>query len=88
MEKELISKLTKNFEEHAFEEDGIEFWLARELQILLGYKEWRKFLGVIEKAKISCETAGFEVFDHFVDDDKTIDLPKGAKREIKDKLNL
>jgi len=40
MKKEIIIKLTKNFEEYAYEEDGIEFWFARELQILLGYKKW------------------------------------------------
>ena len=82
--KEVITKLTKSFEEHAYEENGVEFWLARELQVLLGYTEWRNFLGIIEKAQITCKTAGFSVNDHFVNANKTIDMPKGAKREIED----
>ena len=39
MEKETIIKLNKSFEEQAYEQDGIEYWLARELQILLGYAD-------------------------------------------------
>ena len=54
MEKATISKLNKSFEESAYEQDGIEYWLARELQVLLEYTQWRNFLNVIEKAKESC----------------------------------
>lgn len=43
MEKETIVKLNKRFEEYAYVQDGIEYWLARELQVLLGYSEWRNF---------------------------------------------
>ena len=84
MKKTTITKLTKNFEDYSFEGDGIEFWFARDLQKLLGYTEWRKFKGVIEKAKISCQNSGFGVLDHFVGAAKTINIPKGAKKEIKD----
>jgi DNA-damage-inducible protein D len=84
MQKEIISKLTKTFEEHAYIKDGIEFWLARELQDLLGYIEWRNFVSIIEKAKISGKNTGLEIKDHFVDINKTIDMPKGAKKEIDD----
>ena len=66
MEKELIITLTKRFEESAFEYDGVECWSARELQILLGYKEWRNFENVINKAKDSCKNAGNSEFEHFV----------------------
>lgn len=86
MEKQTITKLTKTFEEYANQKDGIEFWYARDLQILLGYTEWRKFLGVIEKAKDACKNAGFEVLDHFVGAAKMIPLGKGANREIDDIL--
>ena len=51
MKKEIISKLKKSFEDYANEADGIEFWLARDLQKLLEYEDWRNFLKVIEKAK-------------------------------------
>jgi DNA-damage-inducible protein D len=84
MDKQIITRLIKNFDDFAHETNGIEFWLAIELQQLLGYTEWRKFLGVIEKAKIACKTSGIEVLDHFVGADKTIAMPKGAKKEIED----
>lgn len=83
MEKQIITKLTKNFEDYARQERGIEFWFARDLLKLLGYVEWRKFIGVIEKAKESCKNSGQEIVDHFVGAAKTIDMPKGATKEIK-----
>ena len=51
MKKEVITKLTKNFEESAFEYQGVECWSARELQVLLGYSQWRNFENAIDKAK-------------------------------------
>lgn len=84
MEKNTIIKLNKLFEEYAYEQDGIEFWLARELQELLGYTEWRNFLNVVNKAKESCQTTGHQVSDHFVDANKTITMPKGATKEVPD----
>jgi DNA-damage-inducible protein D len=74
MEKQVITRLTKNFEECAYEKDGIEFWFARDLQLLLGYVEWRKFQGVIEKAKESCNNSGNNITDHFVDADKMVKI--------------
>ena len=62
----------------------MEFWLARELQVLLGYTEWRNFLTVIAMAKLACENAGQAVTDHFVDVNKMIGLAKGAQREVDD----
>ena len=53
MKKELVMTLRKTFEEHAYEEKGVEFWFARDLQVLLGYSEWRNFSNAIDKAKIS-----------------------------------
>ncbi|MEA4981610.1 MAG: DNA damage-inducible protein D [Paludibacter sp.] len=84
MEKNTITKLNKTFEEYAYEEDGIEYWLARELQELLGYADWRNFLNAINKAKESCETSGEAVSDHFVDVTKTILMPKGASKDVPD----
>ena len=84
MEKETIIKLNKSFEESAYEEDGVEYWLARELQILLGYSDWRNFINVVEKAKESCKTIGEAVLDHFVDVTKMIGIGKGGKREVDD----
>lgn len=84
MEKDTIAKLNKRFEEYAYEQDSIEYWLARELQELLGYSDWRNFLNAINKAKESCETTGEAVSDHFVDITKTIPMPKGASKEVPD----
>ena len=84
MEKQLIVRLHKNFEDCAHEKDGVEFWYARELQGLLGYDKWGNFENVINKAKIACETAKQKVSDHFADAGKTIPMPKGASKEIAD----
>ena len=84
MKKETIIKLSKSFEESSYQEDGIEYWLARDLQVLLDYDEWRNFSKVIDKAKTACEKSGQDIDDHFVDVNKMIDLAKGAKREVDD----
>ena len=84
MKSDIIIQLHKNFEDYAHRIDGEEFWFARELQLLLGYSQWRNFALVIEKAKIACQTAGHSVSDHFADVSKTIPMPKGAEKEIED----
>ena len=84
MEKETISKLNKSFEESAYEQDGVEFWLARELQVLLGYADWRNFVNAVDKAKESCKTTKEAVLDHFVDVNKMIEVGKGGKRSVDD----
>lgn len=84
VKKELIHKLHKSFEGCARQNDGVEYWLARELQALLGYKEWRNFGLVIDKAMMACQNAGQATADHFVDVNKMIGLGKGAEREVED----
>ncbi len=85
MKKEIIQNLTNNFEEHSQKtENEIEFWFARDLQHLLGYKKWSNFLKVINKAKISCKTNKNNVLDHFADVGKMVELGSGSKREIRD----
>jgi DNA-damage-inducible protein D len=84
METNLVHQLTVTFEGHAQQtENGVEYWLARDLQQLLGYAEWRNFKQTaVGKAKIACEVSGHSVSDHFVDVNKMIQLAKGAEREI------
>lgn len=84
MDSEVVARLMKTFEEAAYEENGVEFWLARDLQTLLGYNEWRNFAKVIEKAKTACASSHQAVIDHFVDVNKTIAMPKGALRQVND----
>ena len=83
MNAEIVQTLTTAFEGHAQQtEGGIEYWLARDIQHLLGYDEWRNFTAVITKAKTACEVSGHSVRDHFVDVNKTIQMPKSAQKEI------
>jgi DNA-damage-inducible protein D len=84
MEISVITQLSKTFEEAAYEQDGIEYWLARELQVLLGYNEWRNFIHAIDKAKESCKNTSESVPDHFVDVNKMIEVGKGGQREVED----
>ena len=85
MKSELIQSLTSTFEAHAQQTDGgIDYWLARDLQHLLGYGEWRNFTAVISKAKTACELSGHQPSDHFVDVNKTIQMPKSAEKEVPD----
>ncbi len=85
MKKEIILQLTDTFEGHAQEtENSVEFWLARDLQHLLGYNKWDNFQNVISKAKTACEVSGHDILDHFADVGKMVDLGSGSQREIDD----
>ncbi len=85
MKTETIHTLTHMFEANAQQtNNGIEFWLARDLQHLLGYREWRNFTLVINKAKTACEVSNHAIADHFVDVNKMVDLGSGSQREVDD----
>lgn len=66
------------------DENGVEFWFARELQQVLEYTEWRNFNQVIDKAKIACENSGKLAVEHFVDVNKSITSGYNTTRDIKD----
>lgn len=84
MKKELIQQLHKSFEECARQEDGVEHWLARELQTRLGYSKWENFEQVIAKAKTACRNAGQKVIDHFADVRKMVEIGSQSRREVSD----
>ena len=88
MEMVLVKKIEKNIKSFEdikhIDEDGIEYWYARELQTVLNYKEWRKFDGVIEKAKMACKNSNVNALDHFVEADKMVQIGSGAKRKQTD----
>ena len=75
MKKQIIYKLTENFEESSHKtDDGVEFWLARDLQHLLGYDKWDNFKNVISKAKTACDITRQKIIDHFADVGKKVYL--------------
>ena len=79
-----------NYNEETFEsikhvnEYGQEYWLARDLQPILDYAQWRRFAEAIDRAKQACQNSGFDVSDHFADVGKMVDIGSGAEREIDD----
>jgi DNA-damage-inducible protein D len=82
---EIIHSLTLDFENASNKtETDIEFWFARDLQLLLGYSKWDNFKNVILKAKTACEVSGYDILDHFPDVGKMVEIGSGAKKEIED----
>jgi DNA-damage-inducible protein D len=80
-----IEKLIAAFEEAGqVDEDGTEFWNARDLQPLLHYAKWSNFVEVIEKAKIACKNSGQPVENHFADISKMVPIGSGVERPIED----
>ena len=79
-----------NYSEQTFEgikhinENGQEFWYARELQKVLGYIQWRRFSDALERAKLACKNSGYSIDDHFADVGKMVDIGSGAEREVED----
>lgn len=85
MKKEVIVRLHASFEELVHkDEDGGEYWLARDLQELLGYAKWENFAKVIGKASTACKGSGYDPEDHFLDVRKMVELGSGATRAVDD----
>ncbi len=80
-----IDKNNKSFENiKHIDENGVEFWYARELMPILQYSNWQNFEKIIDKAKISCENSGISMFEHFIDINKLSKRANNAEVEIKD----
>lgn len=85
MKTQIIYQLTENFENISHTtEQGVEFWLARDLQHLLGYNKWDNFKNVISKAKTACETSNQKIKNHFADVGKMVSIGSGAEKEVED----
>jgi len=84
LKKEVIIKLTKSFEEAMRMEDGVEYWTARDLQILFEYADWNNFENVIEKAKMACQNSKHKKDNHFRDVTEMVIIGAGNQREIPD----
>ena len=85
---ELIAKEYKRFEDTKHVNDnGGEYWLARELCATLDYTEWRNFSKVIDKARLACQNSGFDLDEHFVEVSKSVEMPS-KPRTNKEKLGF
>ena len=80
----------KEYTEKVFEdikhidEFGNEYWLARELQKVLEYTQWRRFENVINKSKQACNNSKINIGDHFADVGKMVQIGSNTKRKTKD----
>ena len=79
-----ILKRKAAFDDYAHEEEGVEYWLAREIMKPLGYARWENFQEAIRRAAVSCEESKTPAQNHFRETTKTIPMPKGASRAISD----
>ena len=78
-----IERLIAAFEDAAhIDDEGVEFWLARDLARLLEYADYRNFLHIVEKAKIACKNSGQEIANHFGNVTEMVDIGSGASREV------
>ena len=66
------------------DENGIEFWYARELMVVLNYSKWENFKKVIDRSMISVENSGINILDHFADVRKMVSIGSGAEKIITD----
>lgn len=88
-----MTKELEKYEEMTFEEirhvddDGNEYWYARELQQILGYKEWRYFSAVIEKAQVACSQSNNSINSHFGVNTKIVKAGVSSKTIIDYKLS-
>jgi DNA-damage-inducible protein D len=86
MKRALIHKLAATLEKLVHKETatGTEFWLARDLQKVLGYQRWSNFEKVIQKAMHACELAGNDASDHFLPIDKMEELASKKSQQVSD----
>ncbi len=84
-DKRITQQHHTTFEEvRQFDEDGNEFWSARDIAPLLEYQDWRNFMQVVDKARLACEQSGRPVADHFGDVTKMVGIGSGAQRPVPD----
>ena len=80
--KEYTEKLFENIKH--IDENGDEYWLARELQSVLEYTQWRRFENVINKSKLACNNSNISIDDHFAYVGKMVEIGSNTKRETRD----
>jgi len=80
--KEYTEKLFENIKH--IDDNGNEYWLAKELQRVLEYTQWRRFENVINKSKLSCNNSNISIDDHFANVGKMVEIGSNTKRETSD----
>lgn len=79
----LTKKATATFESiKKIDENGVEYWLSRDLAKILEYADYRNFITVINKAKEACSNSGNDILDHFGDITEMVTIGSGAQRPI------
>ena len=85
MSNELMKYSDQTFEDiKHINEDGQEFWYARELQHVLEYAQWRYMKETVERARLACENSGLNPDDHFAEVRKMVPIGSGAERAVED----
>lgn len=89
MDKNSIIRYKTSFDDIAQYIEGdnqeqVEVWFARDLMPVLGYARWENFQTAIGRAIDSCKSQNINIDDHFREVTKTIPMPKGASKDIKD----
>lgn len=84
MQHDIMARMHKSFEEAAKTENGVTYWLAREIQPLLEYARWENFETAIERAKTACQTSEQPLENHFREVTKMVEIGSGAPRPTRD----
>lgn len=85
MESNEVQKRKLAFDECSREdEDGVEYWLARDIMRPLGYSRWENFETAVKRAMASCEASKTPVESHFRETTKMVELGSGSSREVRD----
>ncbi len=85
MSQDLMRYSDQTFEDiKHIDEDGQEFWYARELQRVLEYAQWRYMKEAVERARLACENSGLNPDDHFAEVRKMVPIGSGAERAVED----
>ena len=81
--KKLVNPQDSIFEQiKRVDENGAEYWSARDMAKVLEYSEYRHFKQVVDKAKEACVNSQYKVQDHFEDILDMVTIGSGAKRPL------
>ena len=80
--KEYTEKMFEDIKH--IDENGNEYWSARELMPLLEYSKWERFSNAIDNAKVACEKSGYDVEDHFPEVGKMVSIGSKTSRKVND----